>query len=146
MVHLVNPFSDETTPQYRPLAGTTAPLPSSTCIRPPSTYMTTTTGSLPVVCCLASACAAVVATVAAAAAAAAVVNDAKSLIVAIEREGSKPSFNALGQCDGAGQAYGQCHACCGSSGGGRGEEYSSLPAHKVDEKTTHQSTSTAGNK
>jgi hypothetical protein len=53
--------------------------------------MTSTTGSLLIVCCLASAHAAA----AAAAAGIAVVFDARSLIVAIEQEGSKPSFNAL---------------------------------------------------
>jgi hypothetical protein len=72
--------------------------------------MTTTTGSLPIVCCFASARAAVAAATVVAAAAA-VVNNAKPLIVAIEREGSKLSFNALGQCDSAVQAYGLRHAC-----------------------------------
>ncbi len=33
-----------------------------------------------------------------------------------------------------------------SPGGENGGEYSSLPAAKVDKKTTHQSTSTAGDK
>jgi hypothetical protein len=58
--------------------------------------MTTTmmsTGSLLIVCYLASAC---VAAVAAAAAVAAGFIDARSLIMAIEGEGSKPSFDALG--------------------------------------------------
>ncbi len=59
--------------------------------------MTTTatlTGSLLIACCLASAR---VVAVAAAEAAAAGVIYARSLILAIERVGSKPSFNALEQ-------------------------------------------------
>jgi hypothetical protein len=58
--------------------------------------------------------------VAAAAVAAAVINDTRSLIVAIEQDTSKPSFDALGQCDGAAQVYELRHACCGSPGGGSG--------------------------
>ncbi len=84
----------------RCLPSTIAPPPSSALIRPPPTYMTTMTGSLLIVCCLTSA------HVAAAAAAAARVIDARSLIVAIEWEGSKPSFDALGQCDGTAQVDG----------------------------------------
>ncbi len=59
--------------------------------------------------------------VVAAAAAAAGVIDARSLIVTIEREGSKPSFDALGQCEGAAQANGVHCVCQGSPGGGSGE-------------------------
>jgi hypothetical protein len=54
------------------------------------------TGSLPIVCSLASAHAAVAVAVAVAAVVAAMVNNARPLIVAIEREGSKTSFDALG--------------------------------------------------
>jgi hypothetical protein len=84
--------------------------------------------------------------VAAAAAAAVGVIDTRSFIVAIEREGSKPSFDALGQCDGAAQADGLHCACHGSPGGGSGGGYLYLPAAKLDKKTMHQSTSTAGDK
>jgi hypothetical protein len=108
--------------------------------------MTTIMGSLSIIYCLASASVAGAAAVAAAAAAAAVVNNARSLIVSIEWEGSKPSFDALGQCDNAVQAYALHHVCHGSPGGGSGGEYSSLLNAKVDKKTMHQSTSTAGNK
>ncbi len=69
-----------------------------------------------------------------------------SIIVTIEQEGSKSSFGALGQSDDSAQADGLHHACHGSPGGGRGWEYSSLPATKFDKKTVHQSTSTAGDK
>jgi hypothetical protein len=99
--------------------------------------MATTMGSLPIICFLASASAAAAAAVAAVAAAAAVVNDARSLIVSIEWEGSKPSFDVLGQCDNAAQAYALHHVCHGSPGGGSGGEYSSLPTAKVNKKMTH---------
>jgi hypothetical protein len=128
------------------LLGTTPPLPSSALICPPPAYVTTMTilvGSLFILCFLASAC---VAAVVAAAAVAAGVIKARSVIVAIEWEDSKPSFNALGQFVSAVQADGLCHACHGSPGGGSGGGYSSLPTAKVDKKTMHQSTSTAGDK
>ncbi len=80
----------------RCLPGTTTPPPSSAGILPPPAYMTTMTGSLPIVCSLASAHAAVAVAVAVAAVVAAMVNNARPLIVAIEREGSKTSFDALG--------------------------------------------------
>jgi hypothetical protein len=60
------------------------------------------------------------AVVAAAAAAAAGVIDARSLIMTIEREGSKPSFGTLGQCNSAAQADGLRRACQGTPGGGSG--------------------------
>jgi hypothetical protein len=88
--------------QYLP--GTTAPPPSSTLIHHPPAYMATTMGFLLIVCCLASAHAA--ATAAVSAAAAGVIN-ARSLIMAIEREGSKPSFNTLRQCNSTVQADGE---------------------------------------
>jgi len=103
---------------------------ASTLICPPPAYMTTatmSTGPILIVCCLvsalataavAAAAAAATATAAAAAAAAGVIN-ARSLIVAIEGEGSKPSFDALGRCDDTVQADGLCSACHGSLGGGR---------------------------
>jgi hypothetical protein len=69
--------------------------------------MATTMGSLLIVSCLASARAAA----AAAAAAAAGVINTRSLIMAIELEGSKPSFNDLGKCDGAVQVDGLHPAC-----------------------------------
>ncbi len=87
----------------------------------------------------------VVAATAAAAAAAGVIN-AGSLISAIEQEGSKPSFNTLGQCEGNAKVEGLHHVCQGSPGGGSGGGDSLLPAAKVDKKTTHQLTSTAGDK
>ncbi len=132
----------------RHLPGTTPPPPSSALIPPPPAYMTTTTMStvsVLIICCLASTH---VAAVVAAAAAAAGIIDARSLIMAmaIEQEGSKPSFNTLGWCDGAAQVDGLCCACCGSSGGGSGGGYSSLPTAKVDKKTTHQLTSIAGDR
>jgi hypothetical protein len=71
------------------------------------------TGSLLIVCCLAS-------TPVAAVAAAAEVINARSHIVAIEWEGSKLSFNALGQCADTAQMDGLHHACCGSPGEGVG--------------------------
>ncbi len=101
----------------------------------------TSTGSLLIICCLASARAAAVAV--AAAAAAGVIN-ARSFIVAIELEGLRPSFDTLEQCYGAVQVDGLHCACCGSPERGSGGVYLSLPATKVDKKTTHQSTSTAG--
>jgi hypothetical protein len=116
--------------------------PSSALIHPPPAYMTTTTTlvvSFLIICCLASAGAAAVA--AAAAAAAGVIN-VWSLIMAIEQEGSKPSFDTLGQCHGTARVDGLHWACCGSPGGGSGGGCLSLPATKVDKKTTHQSTST----
>jgi hypothetical protein len=58
--------------------------------------MTTMTSSLLIVCCLTSANVAVVAAAVAVALAAAGVIDARSLIMAIEQEGSKPTFDALG--------------------------------------------------
>jgi hypothetical protein len=73
--------------------------------------MTATTmlaDSLLIVSCLVSARAVEVAVMAAMAAR---VIDARSLIVAIEREGSKPSFDALGQCNVAVQVDGPHNAC-----------------------------------
>jgi hypothetical protein len=104
-------------------------------IRPPPAYMTTKTGFLLSVCCLASARAAAAA-VAAVAALAAVVIGARSIIVAIEQEDSKLSFDTLGLCNGAAQADGLHCACCGSPDGGSEGEYSSLPAAKVWESGT----------
>jgi hypothetical protein len=105
----------------RNLPGMTAPPPSSALICPPLAYMTTVTCSLLIVSCLAFACA--VAVVAAAAAAvvkvaAAGVIDARSLIKTIEREGSKPSFDILGQFNSTVQADGLFCVCQGSPGGG----------------------------
>jgi hypothetical protein len=75
-----------------------------------------------------------------AAVAAAGVIDARSLIVAIDWGGSKPSFDALGQCDSTAQADRLHCACQSSPGGGSGGGYLSLPAAKVEEKMRHQST------
>ena len=97
-----------------------------------------------IVCCLASTLATVTAVVGAAAADGVI--DTRSLIVAIEWEGSTPSFNSLGRCNSAVQADGLWCAYHGSPGGGSVGEYLSLSAAKVDKKTTHQSTSTAGDK
>ncbi len=94
--------------------GSTPPPPSSALISPLPAYMTTTkmltVGSLLIVCFLTSAYVAAVAVAAAAVAAAGVV-DARSFIVAIEQKGSKPIFDALGQCKGAAQADRLQHAC-----------------------------------
>jgi hypothetical protein len=57
--------------------------------------------------------------------------------MAIEWEGSQPSFDALGQCNGTAHVDGLHHAWCGSPGGGSGGGYLSLPAAKVYEKMTH---------
>ncbi len=87
-------------------------------------------GSLLIVCCLVSAHAEVVAVAAAAAAAAAGVIDAWSLIVVIEQDDSKPSFDACGRCGGAAQADGLRRACHGSyreGRGGGGETHLCLP-------------------
>jgi hypothetical protein len=115
-------------------------------IRPPPAYMTTKTGFLLTVCCLASARAAAAAVAAVAVALAAVVIGARSIIVAIEQEDSKLSFDTLGLCNGAAQADGLHCACCSFPDGGSEGEYSSLPAAKVDKMTTHQLISTAVDK
>ena len=78
--------------------------------------------------------------------AAAMVINARTLIMAIEQEGSNLTFGALGQCNGAVQVDGLRCAPCSSPGRGSGGEYSSLPAPKVDKKMMHQSISTAGGK
>jgi hypothetical protein len=83
------------------LSSTNPPPPSSAITRPPPAYITTTTtsmGSLFIVCCLVFTSAM---EVGAAAVAVAGVIKARSLILAIEREGSKPSFDTLGQWDSA---------------------------------------------
>jgi hypothetical protein len=105
-------------------------------ICPPLAYMTTKMGFLLSICCLASARVAATAATAVAAALAAVVIGARSIIVAIEQEDSKLSFDTLGLCNGAAQADGLLCACCGSPDGGSKGEYSSLPAAKVWESGT----------
>ncbi len=125
------------------LPGTTPPLPSSTLIRPPPVYMTITTTSKIyhlIVSCLASARAAAVGAAVAVAAGVIVV---KFLIMTIEHEGSKPSLDALGQCNSAAQSDGLCRVCHGSPGGGS-KRILVFVCHQSWQKTMHQSTSTAG--